>query len=79
VKNALWHGRRNLRDIGIKEIKVAGHIPARISDVLSWDVGIIFLLILSAPHSWCKSNSEKIKIFQLVCHFLQIFKGNLVE
>ena len=56
--------------------KVAGPFPARISDVLSWDAEIIFLLILSAPHSWC---SEKIKIFQLVCHFLQILKGNLVE
>jgi hypothetical protein len=59
--------------------KVEGPFPARISDVLSWDAEIIFLLILSAPHSWCKSNSEKIKIFQLVYHFLQIFKGNLVE
>jgi hypothetical protein len=58
--------------------KVAGHIPARISDVPSWDAETTFFFIsLIAPQSWCKSNYEKIKIFQH--DFLQIFKGNLVE
>jgi hypothetical protein len=64
---------------GILATKVAGHIPARISYVPSWDAETIFLYILSAPQSWCKSTFKKIKIFQHVCDFLQIFKGNLVE
>ena len=41
-------------------VKVEGHIPARISDVPSWDAETIFLYILSIPQSWCKSNYEKI-------------------
>jgi hypothetical protein len=60
-------------------VKVAGHIPARISDVPSWDAETIFLQVLSAPQSWCKRKYEKIKIFQHVYDFLQKFKGNLVE
>jgi hypothetical protein len=64
----------------IQPTKVAGHIPAQISDVPSWDAETIFIFfILSAPQSWCKSNYEKIKMFQYVYDFLQIFKGNLVE
>jgi hypothetical protein len=54
-------------------------IPARISDVPTWDAETIFFINLSAPQSWCKSNYEKVKKIQHVYDFLQIFKGNLVE
>ena len=60
------------------EGKVVGHIPARIADVPSWVLNLKKIK-LSTQQSWCKSNSEKFKIFQHFCDFLQIFKANLVE
>ena len=67
--------------MGLSCTKVAGHIPARISEVPSWDAKIVFIFLINFERT-TKLVQEQLKknaIFQHVCDFLQKFTGNLVE